>query len=44
MDSFNRNSDIMLQSLMREDGKAAFDVHHYLSLCTLDIICGKFIF
>ncbi|KAJ1520950.1 hypothetical protein ONE63_004027 [Megalurothrips usitatus] len=39
MDSFNRNASLMVQNLVREDGKPAFDVHHYISLCTLDIIC-----
>ncbi|KAE8742603.1 Cytochrome P450 CYP4 [Frankliniella occidentalis] len=39
MDSFNRNSNLMVENMSKEDGRPAFDVHHYISLCTLDIIC-----
>ncbi|KAK3907468.1 Cytochrome P450 4C1 [Frankliniella fusca] len=39
MDSFNRNSNLMVENMAKEDGRPAFDVHHYISLCTLDIIC-----
>ena len=38
---FATKSNIMLRELEGELNKGEFDVFQYVSLCTLDIVCGK---
>ncbi|KAG5864736.1 hypothetical protein JTB14_027757 [Gonioctena quinquepunctata] len=39
VDIFDRVGDVFIRNLEKEVGKASFDVHPLVSLCTLDIIC-----
>ncbi|XP_052127361.1 cytochrome P450 4c3-like, partial [Frankliniella occidentalis] len=36
---FNRNATVLVKKLAAEGGRKAFDVGHYVHLCTLDTIC-----
>lgn len=36
---FTEQSEILLEQLKKEVGKGSFDIFHYVSRCTLDIIC-----
>ena len=42
MPIFNRNAKLLAKKLASAKGSAV-DVDSYVSLCTLDIICGKFV-
>ncbi|KAG5879644.1 hypothetical protein JTB14_034444 [Gonioctena quinquepunctata] len=39
VDIFDRVGDVFIRNLEKEVGKASFDIHPLVSLCTLDIIC-----
>ena len=39
---FAEKSKIFVKVLQKEIGSKSFDIHPYVSKCTLDIICGKF--
>lgn len=39
MDVFSAQAQILVRKLSEEVGKGAFDVSHYVNLCSLDIIC-----
>jgi cytochrome P450 len=41
VDVFNAQAQILIRKLAEEVGKGAFDVFHYVNLCSLDIICGE---
>ncbi|KAG5860682.1 hypothetical protein JTB14_026934 [Gonioctena quinquepunctata] len=41
VDIFDRVGNVFIRNLEKEVGKASFDVHPLVSLCTLDIICGE---
>jgi len=41
VDVFNRNGDILIEKLKSRVNEGVFDILEYMSLCTLDIICGK---
>lgn len=41
IDVFQEQSAIMVNRLASEVGKAEFNIFPYVTLCTLDIICGK---
>lgn len=43
MDVFYNQSLKLVEKLRKELGKLSFDVHPYITFCTLDIICGSFI-
>jgi cytochrome P450 len=38
---FNSNDRILIQTLDKYVNGPGFDIRPYISLCTLDIICGK---
>lgn len=40
---FAVQSEIMIREMEIEIDGAEFDIFHYVSLCTLDIICGNYI-
>lgn len=33
--------NILIEKLKREVGKESFDIYPYVTLCSLDVICGK---
>lgn len=33
--------DILIGKLKREVGKESFDIYPYVTLCSLDVICGE---
>lgn len=41
MDIFNRESAILVSKLSKELNKDSFNIFPYVTLCTLDIVCGK---
>ncbi|PSN43020.1 Cytochrome P450 4C1 [Blattella germanica] len=41
IDSFIENSKILIKNLEKEVGSASFDAMPYVTMCILDIICGK---
>lgn len=41
IDVFNSVSNVMVKKLEKEIGKKSVDIYPYVTLCTLDIICGK---
>lgn len=41
IDVFNSKGKIMIEKLQKEVGNKSFDVFPYVTLCALDIICGK---
>jgi hypothetical protein len=38
---FSEKSKILIGKLQKKVGSKGFDVYPYVTLCTLDIICGK---
>jgi hypothetical protein len=40
---FNTNSQILVEKLGEKVGEPFVDITSYISMCTLDIICGNFI-
>ena len=44
MEVFNKHSQTFVNKLLLQDGKEAFNIFPYCTLCTLDIILGKDIF
>lgn len=42
MDIFNEQSAILVRKLSNELNKDSFNIFPYVTLCTLDIVCGKF--
>lgn len=42
MDRFNKASEILIEKLAGEVGKDAIDIESFVTLCSLDIICGKY--
>lgn len=38
---FVEQSNILIEQLGKEVGKGSFNIFHYVSRCTLDIICGN---
>lgn len=44
MDIFCEQSAILVKKLNTELGNDSFNVFPYVTLCTLDIVCGKFLF
>lgn len=38
---FDTNANILMNKLEQENGKNGFDIYNYITLCALDIICGK---
>jgi len=38
---FNRNGDIMIRRLSSHVDGPQFDITSYITMCTLDVICGK---
>lgn len=41
MDIFNEQSAILVKKLSKELNKDSFNLFPYVTLCTLDIVCGK---
>ena len=41
---FESVGDVLIKKLEKYDGKPSVDVHRLITLCTLDIICGKYIY
>lgn len=41
MDIFNEQSAILVRKLSKELNKDSFNIFPYVTLCTLDIVCGK---
>lgn len=41
---FDSVGDTFVEELKKEAGKATVDIYPLVSLCTLDVICGKIIF
>jgi cytochrome P450 family 4 len=41
VDVFESTGDILVQKLSKESGNQSVDIFPYLTLCTLDIICGE---
>jgi cytochrome P450 len=41
VDVFSAQAQILVRKLAGEEGKGAFDIFHYVNLCSLDIICGE---
>ena len=39
---FNEQSAVMVRQLQEQVDKPVFDVFPYITLCALDIICGKY--
>lgn len=37
---FSEKSEILVKELEKVTGKGTFNIFHYVSRCTLDIICG----
>jgi hypothetical protein len=42
MDIFNEQSAVLVRKLSREINKDSFNIFPYVTLCTLDIVCGEF--
>lgn len=42
IDVFQEQSAIMVTKLAAESGKKSFNIFPYVTLCTLDIICGEY--
>lgn len=42
MDIFNEQSSVLVKKLEKEIDRDSFNVFPYVTLCTLDIVCGKF--
>lgn len=42
IDVFQEQSAIMVAKLAAESGKKSFNIFPYVTLCTLDIICGEY--
>lgn len=42
MDIFNEQSAILVRKLSTELNKDSFNIFPYVTLCTLDIVCGEF--
>jgi hypothetical protein len=42
MDIFNEQSAILVKKLENEVGRDSFNIFPYVTLCTLDIVCGEF--
>lgn len=42
MDIFNEQSAILVRKLSTELDKDSFNIFPYVTLCTLDIVCGEF--
>lgn len=42
LDVFNKAGDILVEKLKKEVGKDSTDVYPFISLYTLDTICGKY--
>lgn len=42
IDVFTEQSQVLVQKMEKESGKAAFNIFPYVTLCTLDIVCGKY--
>lgn len=40
-DVFDSQTVVMVERLSREVGKKSVDIYPYVTLCALDIICGK---
>lgn len=40
-DVFDSQTAVMVERLSREVGKKSVDIYPYVTLCALDIICGK---
>lgn len=40
---YESNADIMVKLLEKEVGKDSVDIYTYVTMCTLDIICGGYI-
>lgn len=43
IDIFREQSDILVEKLARECGQEPFNIFPYVTLCALDIVCGKLI-
>lgn len=43
VDTFDSASDVLVDKLKSQSGKSEIDVYPYITLCTLDIICGIFL-
>ena len=43
IDVFDTNGAIMADKLTKEVNGPGFDVYKYVTLCALDIICGKYV-
>lgn len=41
MDIFNEQSAILVRKLSKEVNKDSFNIFPYVTLCTLDIVCGR---
>jgi len=44
MDIFNEQSSVLVKNLEKEVDRDSFNVFPYVTLCTLDIVCGEFEF
>ena len=44
MDIFNEQSSVLVKKLEKEVDRDSFNVFPYVTLCTLDIVCGEFEF
>lgn len=43
IDIFREQSDILVEKLGKECGQEPFNIFPYVTLCALDIVCGKLI-
>jgi hypothetical protein len=43
MEVFNRNGDILVRRLSSHVDGPQFDVTSYITMCTLDVICGQWL-
>lgn len=42
MDVFNEQSAVLVKKLAKEVNSDSFNIFPYVTLCTLDIVCGKY--
>lgn len=41
VDTFESCGDNLIQKLLKETDKDSVDIYPYITLCTLDVICGR---
>jgi cytochrome P450 family 4 len=41
LDVFESSGNTLIKKLEKEVGKKSFDIYPFITLCTLDVICGE---